>query len=742
MNRKKKAAAVALAAAMACGTLAGCDALTTTNVTKDYAQIIAEVNLSQHKDFREGDYKDYAGLVSDTVKIMKRDMVASFISSGYSLQQQYGWTYADTFKTIAESLVSRQVYVQFAKVFLVENGDADGHKYSIPDYQAYVTAHPSDNEDERVSNALSYFLTEEERMKADYDLMASINGAIDSIEEGIIELSEDGNSSTTASSDVRTLPTGAETENADYYPVKTVNNGQKALDYAIYTGRESATELGEYEKVEGSLTSTRKKAYVQYLSNLASNDLVRKGEDTSDMTKLSYYFMQRRASYESAIINKLTDKLEKNAELSLDRAWAEKEYQNDLENAKSTYGRDRSAFETAFDAISDSSFVLAPYDENYGYVINILLPFSDLQTQQLGEVSDDFGDGKGNSFSARTQLLRQIKATDQRSTWFTGETDYSYDASSDTEAFTGDDADRKYLFFENSFSEEEEGGAPAKYERLKNYFGKYTYNGTVEKQDKDGDTEYTFTPNKINIDDFLKEMKDYMKAAGVEVEAFEGYDEQYRTAYFGNEEYYFTAEDEAAGLGEEGDVNYNKFIYDMGKVKAFNTEDSFYDANQIFLPGTKENIALSVINELSFAYNTDTAGLNTYLGYSISPYKTSYMSEFEFAAQLAVKNGAGTYVVVPTDYGWHIIYCTFSFADAAKKGTDAFRFVYEDDDESDGKVDRTVEGTFSYNYFEALKATVVSQAATNMQTEYVNRYIDDCSEIFESRFADLMRIGG
>ncbi len=699
MNKKKKAAALALATLLTCGgALAGCDTLTTTNVSKDYAQVIAEVDLGKSEDFADGGkYAEYKELVSNA-QITKREMVASYISSGYSLQQQYNWTYADTFNTIADSLVNRQIFVQYAKVYLMQNYAAD-ENLSVA---GYVSAISGDFTSETAKEAagLAYFLTDEEKAKANYSLKVSINKQIDGIEEGIIEFEDEHEH--TADADVRTRPTGAATENADYY----------TENYAIYTGKETVSELGEYERLDGSTHTTRKKAYVRFLTNLRSNDLLADGENTNNFESLNYYSLELKSSYETAIINKLLEKLEEKAEASLTEKWLNEQYQEDLRSQKDTYERDKSSFETALDAMSDTKFVLAPHNKNYGFVLNILLPFSTLQTQELNGISNDLQDAKGNKFAARAQLLNAIRATDQRGTWFTGHDDFSYVAESG--AFNGGNADRNRLFFKDSFTAQDEENA--KYETIKNYNGKYTYNGKVtEAKNDDGEMEYTLTPNKISIDGFLTEMKSYLEFAGLGVTV-----EQAATPdYFTNENYY----------DESGAVDYGKFIYEIGKITDFTS--TAYNANNIFLAGSKENTAFSVINELSFAYNTDTAGLNSYLGYSVSPFKTSYMSEFEYAAQLAVSKGAGTYAVVPTDYGWHVIYCTFSFADAAE-GENSFTFNY---------AEKETEGTFSYLYFEALKSTTVNSQAKQMQDDAINTYVDACSTIYKDRYADLINMG-
>ncbi len=172
-------------------------------------------------------------------------------------------------------------------------------------------------------------------------------------------------------------------------------------------------------------------------------------------------------------------------------------------------------------------------------------------------------------------------------------------------------------------------------------------------------------------------------------------------------------------------MDYSKFVYYEGKVKLDN-----FNANRLFVAGSQENKALSVINELSFAYNTDTAGLNTYLGYSVILGKTKFVSEFEYAAQIACQNGAGSYVVVPSDFGWHIIYCTFSFTG---NGSGEIRpFIYDH-----SKIDE--EGSFSYQFYEALKTNFVNDFNSNRQKMIANVY-NECKTVYEDRYADLARL--
>ena len=134
------------------------------------------------------------------------------------------------------------------------------------------------------------------------------------------------------------------------------------------------------------------------------------------------------------------------------------------------------------------------------------------------------------------------------------------------------------------------------------------------------------------------------------------------------------------------------------------------------------------MNELSFAYNTDTAGLNDYFGYVISTGATDNVPEFEYAAQYVCRQGAGSYVVVPSDYGWHVIYCTFSFV-ADEEGNVIAPYTFNWDD-------RTTEGTFSYLFYEALCADLVSEYASIRQSNAIEDF-KDCAVVYEDRYADL-----
>ena len=707
MKKSTKVAAAVLAAAMSTSVFAGCG-LVTTNISKDYAQVIAEVNITNSANFASSEYADYADVI-ETSEITKRDMVAYFISTGYSMMQSYGWTYYDTFKMISETLVNRQVYIQYAMLYLLDDETED---FSADGYRAAVDAA---EEGDKSLAALGYFLTDAERAKALYDTRVLFNNSLDSQEQSYIDAEDEDTSTETA----RTTPTGVNTEDEDYY-----NEA-----YRIYTGSNAAANCVGYEVQDGSTPTTRRKAYGAVLASLRSNDLVSANEDTSDIESLDYFKMELQNSYETAIINKMTDKFETAIKSTVTESVAQQVYDTTYSRQEKAFDADLSSFTTALDGVSDTSFVLTAPEPNYGFVVNILIPFSTSQTQALSSAPADFGDTKGNKFNFRADLLAKVRGTDQRGTWFTGTEDYSFRVDPESEldnVYIGGDASREYLFFEDSLL------ASTQYERVPNYYGRYTYNGSVRKNDKD---EYVLTPNRISIDAFISEMEGYLEQSASAVTGEDAYTVTGGSyvSSIGADDVTVPAEDNTAYYNRsvadyykaDGTVDYSKFVYYAGKVD-FGANG--FNANEMFLEGSAENVAYSVINELSFAYNTDTAGLNTYLGYSVTTGKTSYMAEFEYAAQLACRLGAGNYVVVPTDYGWHVIYCTFSFVSDGNGGVvDPYTFNWSDIEK---------EGTFSYYFYEALVADLVSDYASNMQSDAIDTYLD-CAVVYEDRYADL-----
>lgn len=70
--------------------------------------------------------------------------------------------------------------------------------------------------------------------------------------------------------------------------------------------------------------------------------------------------------------------------------------------------------------------------------------------------------------------------------------------------------------------------------------------------------------------------------------------------------------------------------------------------------------SLQAFKDLVFAYSTDPGSLADNYGYVYSPKTslTTYVKEFADAAKWVVDNGVGSYKVVATEYGYHVLLCT------------------------------------------------------------------------------------
>lgn len=715
--KKKTLAAIALTSCLAFGaTFTGCS-LVSTNNRLDMEQVIATVDISKSDKFSSA-LKPYASALGST-KIIKRELVSYFLNVGYSYVQG-GSSYEETFNALIDALVNNAVLVQYSTVEILS-------KKSESERNAFIA------ETDAVKK-YEMLLDDDEINLAKYKLYSSINSAIDNYEKKVID-EEDGYSGT----GTRTTPTNLDSEKDDYYPL--AEDG-KSLNYGIYTGYNDYLleasgayyDNGDGDALEGTTRSSRVKAYNSFLNNLRRNNLVNgdeEAENLTDILKLKYINTEYVSQLEARIINKYYDIYEKEQEARLlTGGYIQQIYENVLASQKENYDNSTSAFDTAMSSMSSSSFILYSPDTSdsvwadkdssmakYGFIYNILLPFNSRQTVQLNTLkSIRTADEDDNYyFAQRNKLLKNIETEDQRSAWFNGEKDYSFEPESDFDYFGKNDG-RKYLFFKNNLVNSDNDSG--RYKKLQAYDGRYSYNGKVIKNKDDS---YTLIPNKLTIDDMLAEFEAYVNYAlsgGGRVNFSNGYSPAVgNDAYYANNdvENYFNKD------GDDKEIDYSKFIYAEGKVafdKAFNNVD-------LMNSDTAQYKAMSAVNELQFAYTTDTSVLSNYVGYSVTAYDTSYIKEFEYAAKKAVGNGAGSFVVCAGDYGWHLIYVTYAF-DSGNNYTPDWTNI-------------TKEGTFENLFYEWLKGNDLTDVSATRKTKILKEFNEDATVTkYQNRYQDLL----
>ena len=563
-----------------------------------------------------------------------------------------------------------------------------------------------------------------------YKLYSAVNSAIDNHEKTVIDEEDDEYVGT----DTRTTPTNLNTEQDDYYP-KTTDGG---LDYFIYTGYAgyllSGSGVYKDDAVENTRRATRVKAYTKYLNNLEDNYLVDSSkEDLTDFISLEYFKTEYKTQLESGIVNEYYDKYTESKEEELKSGnyeYINNEYLEKLNAQKENYST-ASTFETAMGNMSSSSFLLYSPDTSdsdkfdgtnygkFGFVYNILLPFNAKQNATLTELKSilEADDDDNHYYVERNKLLKEIETEDQRGAWFNGSTDYSFKAEKDkiygggTAGYFGSESGREYLFFEDNLTKSAEG---ERYKKLQAYDGRYSYNGKVYENE---DGSYALLGNKLTIDGMLDEFSAYINYV------LGGNSTDSRVSINKTSGYYDKT-DFMKKVDDKDEVDYSLFLYATGNVTGLD-----FNRGDLLNSSTDQYKAMSAVNELQFAYTTDTSVLSQYAGYSVSAYDTSYIKEFEYAAKYAIQKGAGNFAVCAGDYGWHLIYVTYTF-----DGGDTYTPDWANNIET--------EGTFENLFYEWCKSNALADVSTNRREKIINEYYKDSTVTkYQKRYQDLLDLG-
>ena len=740
MKRSKKliCGLVATAIIMGGSLTAGC---ITTDNEKDMRQRIAEVNISDNEEFKKL-FGDYSSAVA-TKEFIKRDMISAYVNGYYQLAQS-GYNNSAIFSAIKDALVSDAVVTQYATVYLLKHKVeevAEADRLSLDVFKSKATE----------KEKYEYLVGEEGVKKATYNLYSSLNSVLDGNEKTVIaDKNKSEGKDEYVGTSTRTAPSGVDTVKEDYVPE----------NYTIYTGYTGylleEAEKGGYEPLDGTDMMTRRKAYASLVSSLKSNYLITAEDvETTDILKLSYVQNTYISQLQQVIVEQFNDAYEEeqikkintvgeDGVLTYVQAKYDDKQDGELTAQKKTNST-ASAFESAMDTISDTSFILwSPSTVNdtdqaivegkstygtFGYVYNILLPFSTQQNVELKALQSlrdsDVIDESGY-FYARNKLLKNIATTDQREAWFNGTTDYSFNAKETELAYYGKGDGRDYLFFENNLTKKD------KYEDLDKYIGLYSYNGAVTENE---DGSYKLVPKKLDIDDMLFEFSAYINyvldpTGSKNFVTMHAGDSM--TGIITNYGAYYDVENFKKSSDDDTEIDYGKLVYATGKVEF--DADNLKSENMFVKEGDLSNRykAMAAVNELQYAYTTDTGVLSQYIGYSVTAYETSFIKEFEYAAQQALRMGPGAFKVCAGDYGWHLIYVTETFDFNGEE-------VYKDVKFTQARVD--IEGSFENRFYNWYKDSVISSQTSLKRAEILKDFnTDDAVKVYEKAYKDLLKL--
>ncbi len=490
---------------------------------------------------------------------------------------------------------------------------------------------------------------------------------------------------------VRTVPTGA-------------SNAEKDVDKNAYIQKGID---------DGANNAERRKAYNKVINLLKSNQLL--GNYSNSLTETTYYQETLQSYKEQKILDKFEKGIKTEVRKQVNFSDVEEIYQDRYQTQSNMT---ETEFAEKLSSATASEPVLVNKNGTYGYVYNLLIGATDVMTAKLKEKEENWKkDNPQPTVEQKEQfelekaeyrqgLFSGITAKDMRYSWIWSGYDGTLNETlNGTEfTFTGD-----YTFATNSL--------PFKGEvKLLNPIA------DGEEEPEGYKAEYSVTKvEKFSLDAFIEMMEEYLYG------------------------------------GVQTDVKKSDAPFAYYKVVNATDADE-YDEK---------------INELLFAFSTDSGSLNTYKGYSISPVpelgvKETYMQEFADAGRIllgmdtdvrddvldsSVTLGDKSYIMVATDYGYHIMFYSQVFdssfdyqtleeylgAFCDKYGKDTWQEVLSDMiDNWDNWDDKD---HFLYTLFDSVASTKVNNELTNIQNRILNDYVyNDGGYVvkYESRYAELL----
>ena len=447
------------------------------------------------------------------------------------------------------------------------------------------------------------YLTAEEIAKANYNVKKSVNETIDSylpVEE------EDPSESYTET--VRAVPTGA--VNYERELTKDDMNDYK-INRGIYEGNNTSND------------TERRTAYYMLLKSMSENGYIDDGFDwkTDSVVDTEYYEDSVKEQMYNILLNKYNSYLIYDYYMTVSYEAIANTYEEIYkEQAKAkTY----TEFNEMLTNASATNPVLANhFAGSFGYVYNLLIPMDSIQSAKLAELDKkDTADYRAK----REAILANTTVKDLRNTWINAGYDFDYS----TNMFLNDYAvaGANALPFQGlvEWTNSQDVNVTKKVDGDNTYF-EYSVNGEV---DDEYVPEYKAASTEMKFEDF-NNVLDTNNEPDDFIELIETY-------LFGSVL--------DGGTGSYDGVSFARTAKTSTAVTT--------------------NVWKEKINELLFAFSSDNGSLNTYKGYPIAmnyeiDYTEKFVDEFAAAGRYLLDNASDYlnkgYVVVASDYGYHILF--------------------------------------------------------------------------------------
>lgn len=201
---------------------------------------------------------------------------------------------------------------------------------------------------------------------------------------------------------------------------------------------------------------------------------------------------------------------------------------------------------------------------------------------------------------------------------------------------------------------------------------------------------------------------------------------------------------------EEDDVEYdiNDFVSDKLTSIYGGTLDENYD-NEVYTTGLQGQDLEEFIDDfidLIFDYGTDPGMFNNTMDYLVSPKTQSgeekYVKEFAEAARDVIDAGIGSYALVGTDFGWHIILCTEVMTAGDVKDVEDSVHTQITDLLDGGTKFEDITGLnddFTFKLYKLMREELKSSIFNNAIMEVVERYKDKIVK-YEDRYKDYLEL--
>ncbi len=674
-----KILSLVLVLAMSIGFFSGCD-LITTDTEADMQQIIATVQL-------EGMKKD---------EIKKSELVSTYNSTGYLYVLYYGYTESEAYKMLFDELVKNRIVVQQAKLALTtstttlknekgyflaakeaENKTNIDKFLTTPNYEGKDMTTIDKNAD------VIEFLTEYEVLKSKYNALKGIQSLIDSYKN--IEEEEHNHNHDTlnltprATLTIETEKAGNEWEIKNDDELKVITEeykksfkkdldalGLKADDYETKYDL-SYNVYKEYIKAFNLTDKENKKALNKLIKDLKKSGFITSKEASKETPKTVDELL-KLSFFKNSLLTEYETLLVSKLERALENQ-EEKKINSDeklYEEYKNLYETQKASFDKSYEAYETA----------------------------LENASDStfvvYNPNLGGKYGYVANLLIGFN------------TEQTTELGAYNEKVIGDKAKfRETLLNDLVAKDQRSTWALSNYGKYNPETGVFTFG-----------EEYCKTPELRNYVGTLSGASSYIE--------HDSYDEEITKYNFKSVE------------GTE--VKFDDFYANtVSSIMGFNGKVGKLEgvSESTIISETLNDATMAKFRDLIYAYSTDSGSLAENYGYVYSPIssKTKYVKEFANAAERLINNGVGSYEVVATDFGYHIMLCTTVI-------TANNELVKE----ADFIKDVEVEGTLAYKFKEYKYNLISSSTITQITNTIVNTFKDDSKIVTynKSTYEDLI----